>query len=116
MMPPNPYPAPLGAGNLPSPQTAEYGGPQCYTGQMGDDAASGTELKSDRRVVKAAVVDCTNVGSGSVDITAKGFVELFVLTPWDVNGGKHEIYTEIIGPIGDGINSEVAKVIVQLYE
>jgi hypothetical protein len=39
-----------------------------------------------------------------------------LLTPWQVNGGVHEIYTEIIGPVDEEIDQTVAKVIVQLYE
>ena len=82
---------------------------------MGDDVASSTELKSDRRVLKVAVVDCdtNSIGKGTKDVVAEGFMEMFAISTWQVNGGVHEIYTEIIGPIGQG---KVAKVIVQLYE
>ena len=67
---------------------------------------TGTELKSDRRVIKVAVVDCdTNpVGDGTTDVEAEGFVEMFVVSTWQVIDDVHQIYTEIIGPIEQGID------------
>jgi hypothetical protein len=102
----------------PIPQVMEYGGPQCFNGPMGDDAASGTVVTADRRTIKVAVVDCESqvIKGKTKGVESKGFIEVFLLTPWQVNGGVHEIYTEIIGPVDEEIDQTVAKVIVQLYE
>ena len=42
-----------------------------------------------------------------------------MLTPWVVNGGQHEIYVEVIGPVGPAdniVDVNPTKSIVQLYE
>jgi hypothetical protein len=111
-------PHPFGSGSDPAVNDPEYGGPHCYSGPMGD-VGSSTILKSDRRVIQIAVVDCVaNVIQGNTkDVTAKGFVEVLVITPWTVQGGEHDIYVEIIGPVADnGVAKSIAKNIVQLYE
>jgi len=99
------------------PQIGEHGGentlagPQCYDGDLGDYALGGEtiEVERDRRVVQALVVNC-DPDEGGVEIKGKtkiplddpnvilGTIELFVLEPWQVNGGEHQISTEIIGP------------------
>jgi len=100
------------------PQTGEYAGdanisgdglPQCYTGAMG---ASGTvseaDYDRDRRVERVLVVNC-DPNNGGVLVQGKteipfsaidGTMDVFLLEPWQVNGGVHEISTEIIGPGG----------------
>jgi hypothetical protein len=80
--------------------------PQCFTGTMGN---AGVKLRQDRRVVTAMVVDCDPLSPTGVEIKGKttipmsailGTMDLFLLDTWQVNGGVHEISTEIIGPGG----------------
>lgn len=128
MPPPNmpaDFPEPLGTNGLPAiPHAMEYGGPHggaCYTGPMGDTGS--VTLKQDRRTINVAVVDCYDtttdyypVQGKTVGIDPEGFIQFFVLTPWQVNGNVHEIYAEIVGPIQSGLQKELARVFVQLYE
>ncbi len=99
----------------PIPQAREYGGPQCYTGPRGD---VGVTVKEDRRVINVAVVDCVSqvIKGKTYPVDALGFIKFFVLTPWQVNGGVHEIYAEILEPVVMGVDKTVAKIVVQLYE
>ena len=110
------------------PQSMEYAGPQggdefgdgaCYTGDMGD--AGGVVLKADRRFINLAVVDCFDtttdyypIRGRATGVDADGILRMFVLAPWQVNGGVHEVYGEIVGPVP--LSGEIAKVFVQLYE
>ena len=75
-------------------------------------------LKSDRRVIKIAMVDCVSqtIQGKTTDVDAEGFIEVFVLTPWVVNGGDHEIYVEVIRGVPIGILQDDSKNFVQLYE
>ena len=74
------------------------------------------------------VINC-DPASGGVDIKGKtdlpiedpnvllGTIDLFVLEPWQVNGGEHQISTEIIGPGGSaGLELEIVKEWVNLKE
>ena len=109
---------PLGGGAPPpTPQIAEYGGPQCFTGPMGNSGS--TQVDQDRRTMRIAMVDCVanTIQGQTQNVTAEGFVDVFVLSPWEVNGNQHEIYVELIGPANNqGINRTLAQQIVQLYE
>jgi len=126
-VPETPLPIPLGTGPTPpNPQTGppngpgEFGGPQCYTGPMGN--VGNTIVKKDRRVVRVAVVDCTSgknppIKGKTSGITAEGFMYAFMLAPWKDDGTNHEIYMEIIGPAeSQDIPRNEDKAIVQLYE
>ncbi len=115
--------APDGPGNF--PQAGEYGGVQCFTGTMGDDGGTVT-LQHDRRVVEALVVDCDAVKAEQGGLNGNtiinpdfvmGKIELFLVEPWVVKGGQHEIYVEIIGPgNSSGFEKTVAETIVWLNE
>ncbi len=112
------------------PQAMEYSGPQggdpfgdgaCYTGLMGN--VQGVTLDQDRRIMNVAVVDCFDtttdyypIRGRATGVDADGFIQFFLLTPWQVNGSVHEIYAEIVGPVQLGIETELARVFVQLYE
>ena len=121
------------AGPDPIPQVGEYAGdrdavsgdgmPQCYSGPMGSGGP--INLNQDRRVVELLVVNC-DPDNGGVEIKGKteiptaailGSMDVFLLEPWQVNGGVHEISTEIIGP-GDavGVILNTVKEWVQLKE
>ena len=126
-VPETPLPMPLGNGPTPpNPQTGppngpgEYGGPQCYTGPMGD--AQGIVVKKDRRITRVAVVDCTSgknppIKGKTSGITAEGYMYVFLLEPWKDDGTNHEIYMEIIGPsLDQTTHRREDKTIVQLYE
>ena len=46
-----------------------------------------------------------------------GEIELFLVEPWVVKGGEHEIYVEIIGPgEATGFEEQIAETIVWLNE
>jgi hypothetical protein len=118
------------------PQTGEHGGanpggPQCSSATLGDYAASGSyaagTLVRDRRVVQAMVINCDCddgvciQGNTTIPIedpnVLLGTIDLFVLEPWQVNGGEHQISTEIIGPGGSaGLELEIVKEWVNLKE
>ena len=114
---------PAGPGDF--PQSGEYGGVQCYSGTMGDDGGTVT-LEQDRRVVEALVVDCDAVKAeqgglnGNTTINPDfivGEIEFFLVEPWVVKGGEHEIYVEIIGPgEATGFEEQIAETIVWLNE
>jgi Flp pilus assembly protein TadG len=104
------------------PQTAEYGGPQCYNGSM-----NGPSLvpAMDRRVIEVLMVNCDPDEGGyqirgkTSGVSGTGFMSVFLLTPWKDNGPDHEIYVEVIGPVTNksaGPEIVPAKNIVQLYE
>lgn len=121
-VPETPLPQPLGAGPTPpNPQEGEYGGPQCYTGAMGDVGTT-TIVTKDRRIVRVAVVDCTSgknppIKGRTEGVEAEGFLDLFLLLPWKDAGSNHELYFEIIQPANDqNYDKTAAKEIVQLYE
>jgi hypothetical protein len=121
------------AGPNPIPQPGEHAGenpgngPQCSTAALGnyDDVT----MIQDRRVVTAMVINC-DPDNGGIEIKGKteipiddpnvllGTVDLFVLEPWQVNGGEHQISTEIIGPGGSaGLDDlEIVKEWVNLKE
>lgn len=106
------------AGPAAFPQAGEYGRQQCSTAAQSDAG-----LDQDRRVLEVFLVDCENVPggiSGRTTFPAQyiiGTIDLFLMTPWVVNGNNHEIYTEIIGPgSATGIQKQAARQIVQLYE
>jgi hypothetical protein len=115
--------APAGAGDF--PQAGEYGGVQCFSGTMGDNGGTVT-LDHDRRVVEALVVDCEGVkadqGGLNGNTTIKpefiiGEIELFLVEPWVVKGGDHEIYVEVIGPgEASGFENTVQETIVWIVE
>jgi hypothetical protein len=120
-VPDPPLPQPLGGGPTPpNPQVGEYGGPQCYTGTMGDTGS--TTLDRDRRVIRVVVVDCTSgknppIKGKTKGIEAEGFMDVFLLEPWKDDGTNHEIYMEIIGPaVNQNHNKTPDRNIVQLYE
>ena len=78
-------------------------------GSISDD-----DFGRDRRVERILVVNC-DPDNGGVDIQGKteipvsaiqGTMEVFLMEPWKVNGGVHEISTEIIGPGGAVIDDE----------
>jgi hypothetical protein len=125
------FPMPLGGLAPPwARQTMEYAGPQggdasgddaCYYGEMGDVGSA--VLKADRRMINIAVVDCFDtttdyypIRGRATGIDADGFIQMFVLSPWQVNGNVQEIYAEIVGPIGVGSSRSKAQTFVQLYE
>jgi hypothetical protein len=77
-------------------------------------SVSEADYNRDRRVERILVVNC-DPDNGGVDIQGKteipvsaidGTMEVFLLEPWKVNGGVHEISTEIIGPGGAVIDDE----------
>ncbi len=76
----------------------------------------------DRRVIEIVMVDCEeNPPQGKSNFDGEGFIQLFVLGPWVVNGTgsgnqKQQIYTEVIGPVDKDVQKERAVEIVQLYE
>lgn len=75
------------------------------------------------------MVNC-DPANGGVDVSGKteipisaiqGTMEVFLMEPWKVNGGVHEISTEIIGPGGAVIDDkfipdDLKKEWVQLKE
>ena len=114
---------------MPSPGHAdEYGGPhqQCYSGPMGNVFSTSKggviDMDVDRRVIEVVMVNCDPNDGGydirgrTTGIDGEGFVQMFVLEPWRVNGNEHQIYTEIIGPVNKDIEKTRAAEIVQLYE
>ena len=118
-VPDPPLPQPLGGGpTLPDGQIAEYGGPQCYTGPMGD---VGVTLDKDRRILRIAVVDCTSGKNppmrGRTTVVAEGFMDVFLLSPWKDANTNHELYFEILGRAEDQEYDKTPKRhIVHLYE
>jgi hypothetical protein len=124
----------------PIPQVGEYGGdrnaatgdglPQCYIGPMGTGGSiTDDDFDRDRRVERILVVNCdpstggiTVKGKTEIPVSAiQGTMEVFLLEPWKVNGGVHEISTEIIGPGGAVIDdkfipADLKKEWVQLKE
>jgi Flp pilus assembly protein TadG len=93
------------------------GNPQCYAGDMGvTGIVEPDHYTRDRRVERVLVVNCDCDDPNGVCIQGKteiptsaiyGTMNVFLLEPWQVNGGVHEISTEIIGPGGpfDGFKS-----------
>jgi hypothetical protein len=123
----------------PIPQVGEYGGgvyangntwPQCYIGPMGTGGSiTDADFDRDRRVERILVVNCDPatggvIPSGKTEIPVsaiQGTMEVFLLEPWKVVGGVHEISTEIIGPGGAVIDDkfipdDLKKEWVQLKE
>jgi len=112
-------PLPADPASLGTPQTTEFGGPQCYDGTFG-----GLTPDMDRRVIELMMVNCDPGTLGGHDIQGRtsgvdgtGFMAVFLLTPWKDNGPDHEMYVEVIGPVNkDAIDVVPAKNILQLYE
>ena len=116
------------------PHDREFGGPhnQCYSGSMGQGLTGQScdgndvtiDMGVDRRVIEVVMVDCEAElncdGCSNKDFDAEGFVQMFILGPWAIDGAgnsaKHEIYAEIIGPVTKDIEKSTAVEIVQLYE
>ena len=122
-------PNPLASGGNPpimpaAPHNREFGGPheQCYPAStgMGNGPLAPLEMKVDRRMLQLYMVDCSDGFNGKQKFDAEGVVQVFVLTPWTIDGAgagaRHEISVEIIGPtqseLDDGANAEI----VVLYE
>ena len=86
----------------------EVGTPACYSG-------GGVSDTPDRRVLYAAIIDCTNLsvhGNSGGPLAVKAFGKFFLTEP--VTGGN--IYSELIGVVEPGSDpTSVVKDMVQLY-
>ena len=86
----------------------EKGGPACYSG-------GGLSDTPDRRLVYAAIINCTNLdvhGNSGGPLPVLAFGKFFLTEP--VSAG--DIYSELIGLVEPGADSNsIVKDIVQLY-
>lgn len=87
-------------------------GPQC-TSQVSQDPA--------RRVMTAAVVDCSanGVSAGSSNVPVLGFAELFLMAPVGLDG-TDGVSVEIVGQVGpdpaETLTDAVLRDVVRLYD
>jgi hypothetical protein len=89
----------------------ENGNPQCYTGTVNDSP--------DRRVLYAAVFNCTALGlqgsMGGAQQPATEFAKVFVTESMDISGSNSNMYGEIIDTINIGNGGGALHEVVQLY-
>jgi Flp pilus assembly protein TadG len=97
--------------NSTSSPAYENGNPCQYTGTVNDSP--------DRRVLYAAVFNCTALGlqgsMGGAQQPATEFAKVFVTEPMDVSGNNANMYGEIIDTINIGNGGGALRDVVQLY-
>lgn len=80
--------------------------PQEYADVMCHTATQEPPDILDRRVISAAVVDCSKL-AGTTEIKPDAWVDLFLTEPMGVYDGANDLYAEIMGPSDQGISTVV---------
>ncbi len=118
-------------GGAPNVKTAEYGGPQCYTGSPVPEIPGyyyfpeeerNKALLGDRRVISIAVVNCIarkKAGlkvSGRFSFTPAELAFVFITEPVPPpNKGKIDLFVEALGRLDESAMDYLVKDIVQIY-
>jgi hypothetical protein len=93
-----------------------YGNPANLTGEPTGISPSDTVI--DRRVISAAVIDCTaqKLSGKTTDVTVTKWIDLFLVQPSEprvtgVRTANSDVYVEVIGETNSGGNSGAVQLV-----